>query len=118
MLTHPQNKYRPFEFFDFTDRTWPSKKITHPPVWCSTDLRDGNQALANPMDHDRKLKFFQMLVECGFKQIEVAFPAASETDFNFVRYLIEHNQIPNDVCIQVMTQARPDLIERTYESLI
>ena len=118
MLTHPQNKYRPFEFLDFSERTWPSQKITTAPVWCSTDLRDGNQALANPMDHHRKLKFFQLLVECGLKEIEVAFPAASETDFNFVRYLIENNQIPNDVCIQVMTQARSDLIERTFESLI
>ena len=117
MLSHPQNKYRPFEFLDFSERTWPSQKITTAPVWCSTDLRDGNQALANPMDHHRKLKFFQLLVECGLKQIEVAFPAASETDFNFVRYLIENNQIPNDVCIQVMTQARSDLIERTFESL-
>lgn len=118
MLTHPQNKYRPFEFLDFSERTWPSQKITTAPVWCSTDLRDGNQALANPMDHHRKLKFFQLLVQCGLKEIEVAFPAASETDFNFVRYLIENNQIPNDVCIQVMTQARSDLIERTFESLI
>lgn len=118
MLSQPQNKYRPFEFLDFPERTWPNKKILQAPIWCSTDLRDGNQALANPMDHDRKLKFFQLLVECGFKQIEVAFPAASETDFNFVRYLIEQHQIPNDVVIQVMTQARADLIEKTFESLI
>lgn len=118
MLSHPQNKYRPFKSLDFPERTWPSKKITHPPIWCSTDLRDGNQALANPMDHDRKLKFFKLLIESGFKQIEVAFPAASETDFNFVRYLIEQNMIPNDVSIQVMTQAKSDLIERTFESLI
>lgn len=118
MLNNPQNKYRSFEFQDFSERTWPSKKITYAPIWCSTDLRDGNQALANPMDHDRKFKFFQLLVGCGFKQIEVAFPAASETDFNFVRYLIEQNKIPNDVSIQVMTQARSDLIEKTFESLI
>lgn len=117
-MNHPQSKYRPFEFLDFAERTWPNKKITTAPVWCSTDLRDGNQALANPMDHHRKLKFFQLLVECGLKEVEVAFPAASETDFTFVRYLIENNQIPNDVCIQVMTPARSDLIERTFESLI
>lgn len=118
MFSHPQNKYRPFEFLEFSERTWPSQKMTCAPMWCSTDLRDGNQALANPMDHHRKFKFFQLLVACGFKQIEVAFPAASETDFNFVRYLIEQNKIPNDVSIQVMTQARPDLIEKTFESLI
>lgn len=118
MLSHPQNKYRRFEFLDFSERSWPSKKITSAPIWCSTDLRDGNQALANPMDHHRKLKFFKLLVDCGLKEIEVAFPAASETDFNFVRYLIEQNQIPNDVCIQVMTQARADLIERTFEALV
>jgi 2-isopropylmalate synthase len=117
-MNHPQSKYRPFEFLDFAERTWPNKKITTAPVWCSTDLRDGNQALANPMDHHRKLKLFQLLVECGLKEVEVAFPAASETDFTFVRYLIENNQIPNDVCIQVMTPARSDLIERTFESLI
>ncbi|WP_173911764.1 2-isopropylmalate synthase [Acinetobacter sp. Marseille-Q1618] len=118
MLNHPQNKYRPFEFRAFPERTWPNKKITQAPIWCSTDLRDGNQALANPMDHDRKLKFFQLLLKCGFKQIEVAFPAASDTDFNFVRYLIEYHQIPEDVSIQVMTQAREDLIEQTFQSLI
>lgn len=118
MLIHPENKYRPFTFMDFPERTWPSKKITQAPTWCSTDLRDGNQALANPMDHERKAKFFDILLECGFKQIEVAFPAASDTDFNFVRYLIEQNKIPSDVTIQVMTQARPDLIDKTFESLI
>ena len=74
MLAHPQNKYRPFEFLDFSDRTWPSQKITTAPVWCSTDLRDGNQALANPMDHHRKLKFFQLLVQCGLKEIELLSP--------------------------------------------
>lgn len=118
MLSHPQSKYRPFVFQDFSARTWPSRKIIQAPIWCSTDLRDGNQALANPMDHEKKFMFFKLLIDCGFKQIEVAFPAASETDFNFVRYLIEQKQIPNDVCIQVMTQARSDLIEKTFESLI
>ncbi|ESK37284.1 2-isopropylmalate synthase [Acinetobacter nectaris CIP 110549] len=118
MLAHPQNKYRQFESFDFPERSWPNKQITQAPIWCSTDLRDGNQALANPMDQYKKNKFFQSLVECGFKQIEVAFPAASETDFHFVRNLIEKNKIPDDVSIQVMTQARSDLIERTFESLV
>ncbi|WP_424202964.1 2-isopropylmalate synthase [Acinetobacter venetianus] len=117
MLKNPKDKYKPFEFFDFKERTWPSKKIEQSPIWCSTDLRDGNQALANPMDHSRKLKFFELLVDCGFKEIEVAFPAASDTDFNFVRFLIEQNKIPDDVTIQVMTQARADLIEKTFQSL-
>lgn len=110
MLSNPQSKYRPFVFQDYSARTWPSRKIMKAPIWCTTDLRDGNQALANPMDHDKKLKFFKLLIACGFKQIEVAFPAASQTDYNFVRYLIEKEQVPNDVTLQVMTQARPDLI--------
>ncbi|MBF7695042.1 2-isopropylmalate synthase [Acinetobacter rathckeae] len=118
MLIHPENKYRASSCLDFPQRTWPNRKIMVAPTWCSTDLRDGNQALANPMDQAKKIKFFQMLVDCGFKQVEVAFPASSATDFNFVRHLIEDNKIPNDVTIQVMTQAREDLIERTFESLV
>ena len=117
MLLHPQQKYRAFESIELTDRTWPDHKIRHAPRWCSTDLRDGNQSLVNPMSPERKLKFFRMLLECGFKEIEVAFPSASETDFLFVRQLIEHDLIPDDVQIQVLTQARRDLIERTFESL-
>lgn len=117
MLKNPESKYKPVSHISLPTRTWPNQKIQHAPRWCSTDLRDGNQALAHPMTHEKKLKFFNMLIECGFKEIEIAFPAASETDFNFVRYIIENNLIPDDVTIQVMTQAREDLIERTFEAL-
>ncbi|MBU2319636.1 MAG: 2-isopropylmalate synthase, partial [Gammaproteobacteria bacterium] len=118
MLTQPSIKYRPAQIIDFPARTWPSKQLKAPPRWCSTDLRDGNQALANPMDHAKKMAFFKHLIECGFKEIEVAFPAASQTDFDFVRLLIEGDHIPDDVTIQVMTQSRVDLIERTIQSLV
>jgi 2-isopropylmalate synthase len=117
MLQEPKNKYRPFAPIDLRDRTWPDKVLTTPPLWCSVDLRDGNQALIEPMDAARKRRMFDMLVRTGFKEIEVGFPAASQTDFDFVRELIERNLIPDDVVIQVLTQARPELIERTYESL-
>ena len=117
MLQEPRNKYRPFAPIDIRDRTWPNKVLTTPPLWCSVDLRDGNQALIEPMDAARKRRMFDMLVRTGFKEIEVGFPAASQTDFDFVRELIERNLIPDDVVIQVLTQARPELIERTYESL-
>ena len=117
MLQEPKNKYRPFAPIDLRDRAWPDKVITTPPLWCSVDLRDGNQALIEPMDAARKRRIFDMLVRTGFKEIEVGFPAASQTDFDFVRELIERNLIPDDVTIQVLTQARPELIERTYESL-
>jgi len=117
MLQEPKNKYRPFAPIDLRDRTWPDKVLTTPPLWCSVDLRDGNQALIEPMDAARKRRMFDMLVRTGFKEIEVGFPAASQTDFDFVRELIEKNLIPDDVIIQVLTQARPELIERTYESL-
>ncbi len=117
MLQDPTNKYRSFAPIDISARTWPDKVITAPPVWCSVDLRDGNQALIEPMDAARKRRMFDMLVRTGFKEIEVGFPAASQTDFDFVRDLIERNLIPDDVIIQVLTQARPELIERTYESL-
>lgn len=117
MLKQPSVKYRPFAPIQLTDRTWTDKTITQPPVWLSTDLRDGNQALIEPMNGTRKLQFFNMLVQMGFKEIEVAFPSASQTDFDFVRYLIEHNQIPEDVTIQVLTPAREELIRRTFESL-
>ncbi|MBU2020756.1 MAG: 2-isopropylmalate synthase [Gammaproteobacteria bacterium] len=118
MLTQPSIKYHPAQIIDFPARTWPSKQLKAPPRWCSTDLRDGNQALANPMDHTKKMAFFKHLIECGFKEIEVAFPAASQTDFDFVRLLIEGDHIPDDVTIQVMTQSRVDLIERTIQSLV
>jgi 2-isopropylmalate synthase len=117
MLQDPKNKYRPFAPIDLSARTWPDKVLTTPPLWCSVDLRDGNQALIEPMDRVRKRRMFDLLVRTGFKEIEVGFPAASQTDFDFVRELIERNLIPDDVVIQVLTQARPELIERTYESL-
>jgi len=113
----PFEKYRPFEPVGLADRTWPSRQLTRAPIWCSVDLRDGNQALINPMDLERKRRMFDLLVRVGFKEIEVGFPAASQTDFDFVRFLIDDGAIPDDVTIQVLTQCRPDLIERTYESI-
>ena len=113
----PFHLYRPFTPVPLPDRTWPTKVTTKAPRWCSVDLRDGNQALIDPMDLDRKRRMFDLLVKCGFKEIEVGFPSASQPDFDFVRQLIEQNLIPDDVMIQVLTQARPELIERTYESL-
>jgi 2-isopropylmalate synthase len=116
----PVHKYVPFHeqiVVDLPDRTWPSKRITEAPRWCAVDLRDGNQALIDPMSPERKLKMFKLLVEMGYKEIEVGFPSASQTDFDFVRILIEDGHIPEDVTIQVLTQARDALIERTYESL-
>ncbi len=110
-------KYMAFKPIDLPDRQWPSRIITKPPIWCSVDLRDGNQALIEPMDADRKTRMFRMLVEMGFKEIEVGFPAASQTDFDFVRQLIEQGMVPEDVTIQVLTQSRPELIERTFESV-
>ncbi|NPT34991.1 2-isopropylmalate synthase [Paraburkholderia xenovorans] len=117
MLKNPATKYRSFKPIDLTDRQWPSRTITRPPIWMSTDLRDGNQSLFEPMDAQRKMRMFKTLVQIGFKEIEVAFPSASQTDFNFVRELIEGGHIPDDVTIEVLTQARDDLIERTFESL-
>ena len=116
----PVHKYLPFAEqikVSLPDRTWPDKVITRAPRWCAVDLRDGNQSLIEPMDPPRKLQFFKMLVNLGFKEIEVGFPAASQTDFDFVRKLIEENHIPDDVIIQVLTQAREHLIAKTYESL-
>ncbi|MGK5551528.1 2-isopropylmalate synthase [Actinomadura kijaniata] len=113
----PFQRYRPFAPVRLADRTWPDKVITEAPRWCAVDLRDGNQALIDPMDSHRKLKMFELLVRMGYKEIEVGFPAASQTDFDFVRQIIEEGRIPDDVVIQVLTQARPELIERTFESL-
>src|SRR5256886_4594007 len=113
MLRNPSDKYRPFAPINLPDRTWPSRTLTAPPIWCSVDLRDGNQALIEPMDAARKLRMFQQLVRIGFKEIEVGFPSASQIEFNFVRQLIEQNLIPEDVTVQVLTQARPELIART-----
>ena len=117
MLNTPADKYQTYPTLSLPDRRWPEQRITRAPRWLSTDLRDGNQALAEPMDSARKLQFWALLLDCGFKEIEVAFPSASQTDFNFVRQLIEENRIPDDVTIQVLTQAREDLIHRTFESL-
>jgi 2-isopropylmalate synthase len=113
----PHHRYRPYEVVDLADRTWPNVVLTSPPIWCSTDLRDGNQALVNPMDAARKRRFFELLVGLGFKEIEVGFPAASKADFDFVRMLVDDDMIPDDVTIAVLTQARPELIERTYEAI-
>lgn len=117
MLRDPSQRYRAFVPVNLPDRQWPSRTITQVPVWCSSDLRDGNQSLIEPMDPEKKLRFFQTLVAVGLKQIEVAFPSASQNDFDFVRRLIEDGHIPDDVTIQVLTQARDDLIERTFASL-
>jgi 2-isopropylmalate synthase len=111
------HRYRPFVPFDLPDRIWPNKVITKAPRWCAVDLRDGNQALIDPMSPARKMRMFELLVRMGYKEIEVGFPSASQTDFDFVRQLIEEDRIPDDVVIQVLTQARDHLIERTYESL-
>lgn len=118
--TMPVHKYRPYHEtlgIDLPDRTWPSKRIEKAPVWCAVDLRDGNQALIDPMSPERKRIMFDLLVKMGYKEIEVGFPSASQTDFDFVRSLIEENAIPDDVTIQVLTQARDHLIERTYEAI-
>ncbi len=117
MLTQPAQKYIPCPVLALPDRTWPSRQITRPPIWMSTDLRDGNQALFEPMNGETKLRLFKTLVAIGFKEIEVAFPAASRTDFDFVRTLIEGGHIPDDVTIEVITQAREDLIRETFEAL-
>jgi 2-isopropylmalate synthase len=118
MLSNPAKKYIPFKPFehDFSARTWPSKRITHPPIWMSTDLRDGNQSLIEPMSVERKLRFFNLLLRIGFKEIEVGFPSASQTDFDFVRKLVDENRIPDDVTIIALTQARADLIDRTVDA--
>jgi 2-isopropylmalate synthase len=116
-MTMPFQKYRPYDTVALTDRRWPDAVIAQAPIWCSTDLRDGNQALVNPMDAARKRRFFDLLVRLGFKEIEVGFPAASATDFDFVRELVEEQVVPDDVTLAVLTQARPELIERTFESV-
>ena len=117
MKADPSAKYRPFQPIDLPDRRWPTRTITRPPIWLSTDLRDGNQALIDPMDAERKLRMFKQLVKIGFKEIEVGFPSASQTDFDFVRLLIEDDLIPDDVTIQVLTQSRDELIRRTFDSV-
>jgi 2-isopropylmalate synthase len=117
MMINPAHKYRAFTPVNLPDRKWPNAVITKPPIWCSVDLRDGNQSLIEPMGPDRKIRMFQALVKMGFKEIEVGFPSASQTDFDFLRVLVDGKHIPEDVTIQVLTQAREELIRRTFESL-
>ena len=118
MTSKVSSKYRPFPPIHLPDRQWPGRTLTQAPIWCSVDLRDGNQALPVPMNVAQKLELFDALVKCGFKEIEVGFPSASNTEFEFMRRLIEEERIPADVRIQVLVQAREDLIERTVESLV
>lgn len=110
-------KYQPYPQIDLADRTWPSRRIEKAPIWCSVDLRDGNQALVDPMGHDRKARMFKLLVDMGFREIEVGFPSASQTDFDFARWCIEEAGVPDDVSLQVLVQCRPELITRTFEAL-
>ena len=117
MMRNPTTKYHAFPPVNLVDRNWPSHTITQAPIWMSTDLRDGNQALFEPMNAEKKMRMFKTLCDIGFKQIEIAFPSASETEFGFVRGLIEGGHIPADVTIEVLTQAREHLIRRTFESL-
>jgi len=116
-MTMPYWKYRPYPTVDLPDRRWPERVIDRAPIWCSTDLRDGNQALVKPMDADRKLRMFELLVRLGVKEIEAGFPSASKTDFDFIRKLIDQDRIPDDTTVAVLTQARPELIERTFEAI-
>src|SRR5437016_10295771 len=118
MLKKPSRKYRSFPPVRLRQRRWPSRVLKKAPIWCSVDLRDGNQALAVPMNVSQKLELFQTLVKCGFKEIEVGFPSASNTEFTFNRRLIEEHRAPDDVWLQVLVQAREDLIERTFQSLV
>ena len=111
------SKYQPYQQIDLSDRQWPSKRIEKAPIWCSVDLRDGNQALVDPMGHDRKARMFQLLLDMGFKEIEIGFPSASQTDFDFARWCVENEQVGKDVSLQVLVQCRPELITRTFEAL-
>jgi 2-isopropylmalate synthase len=117
MLRDPSVKYRPFPQIDLSDRQWPARTITHAPRWLSTDMRDGNQALIDPMDSEKKQRFFDMLVRLGVKEIEIGFPSAGATEFDFISGLVRGNSVPDDVMVQVLTQARRDLIETTFQSL-
>ena len=110
-------KYKRFETIKLKDRTWPDKTIEKAPIWCSVDLRDGNQALITPMKIEEKVEMFQLLVDLGFKEIEVGFPSSSQIEYDFLRLLIEENLIPDDVTVQVLTQAREHLIRKTFEAL-
>jgi len=116
-MANAARKYQPYPLTGLEDRTWPSRRIEKAPIWCSVDLRDGNQALVNPMGHERKSRMFQLLLDMGFKEIEIGFPSASQTDFDFARWCIEDHDVPEDVSLQVLVQCRPELITRTFESL-
>ena len=117
MMINPHEKYRAYPPVALPDRSWPSKTMTKPPVWCSVDLRDGNQSLIEPMGHERKVRMWNALVKMGFKEIEIGFPSASQTDFDFCRFLIDNNRIPDDVTIQVLVQCREELIVRTFDGI-
>jgi 2-isopropylmalate synthase len=117
MMISPKEKYRAYPPVSLPDRTWPEKQITAPPIWCSVDLRDGNQSLIEPMGHERKLRMWNALVKMGFKEIEIGFPSASQTDFDFCRFLIDNKKIPDGVTVQVLVQCREDLITRTFEGI-
>jgi 2-isopropylmalate synthase len=117
MMISPKEKYRAYPPVSLPDRTWPEKAITNPPIWCSVDLRDGNQSLIEPMGHERKLRMWNALLKMGFKEIEIGFPSASQTDFDFCRFLIDNKKIPDDVTVQVLVQCREDLITRTFEGI-
>ena len=117
MLKEPGRKYRPFPPIDLPDRQWPSRVITAPPRWLSTDLRDGNQAIVDPMDAVKKNRFFDLLVEIGVKEIEIGFPSAGATEFDFIQGLVASGRIPDDVTVQVLTQSREDLIRTSFASL-
>src|SRR5690606_22625880 len=117
MLTDPSRKYRPFPQIDLPNRQWPSRTITKAPRWLSTDLRDGNQSIIDPMDAVKKNRFFETLVKVGVKEIEVGFPPAGQTEFDFISELVKSGRVPDDVIVQVLTQARADLIARTFDSL-
>jgi len=116
-MPHSSVKYEAYPLVDLPDRTWPSRRIEQAPIWCSVDLRDGNQALVDPMGHERKARMFALLLDMGFKEIEVGFPSASQTDFDFARWCIEEGNVPDDVDLQVLVQCRPELISRTFEAL-
>ena len=117
MLQEPGRKYRPFPPIELPDRQWPGRTITHPPRWLSTDLRDGNQAIVDPMDAVKKTRFFDLLLEIGVKEIEIGFPAAGQTEFDFIQGLVRSGRIPGDVTVQVLTQSREDLIRTSFASL-
>ena len=117
IINSSASKYSAFKKIELKERKWPESQVVKPPIWCSVDLRDGNQALIEPMGIEKKLRFFSMLVELGFKQIEIGFPSASDTEFNFFKELVKQKLIPDDVQIQVLTQAREHLIKKTFESV-